>query len=76
MRVVENALNTTFFDHILTLKAQNDTLDHNPKVLSLSEKRSIIDIKNRYFPNNFQKRPNHVILTSDSENSAKNTLNG
>ncbi len=49
-------------------------LDLNPKVQSLTEKRSIIDIQNRYFANKFRKRRNHVILTSDSENSAKNAL--
>ncbi len=34
------------------------------------------DILNRYFPNKFRKRRNHVILTSDLENSAKHTQYG
>ncbi len=34
------------------------------------------EINNRYFPDKFRKRRNHVILISDSEYSAKNTLYG
>jgi len=44
IRVVENAIYTNFFDFILTVKTQNNNLDHGQKVKSLTEKK----INNRY----------------------------